>query len=298
LLKIKVKFVDGRKPKQFLADSFDDDFTLPENEEEETNNMFDLDFTATSSDDEKSELDYNVLAEISNITYETPQGKRMTCCACAVTNRSDVFATFTKVPKTTIVINEKSSYNKRFQFHRETFRRKVYLNRFGLTLTNKNETNLTFCSHHQLQSEMFEFPWKNSNGKRMVTDCKLVVPVNVGIAALVPTRANRLIIHSPPPKRVRTPGPSFEDKENEDNRNHLRQLENPFTTLLTNTETEVTLEKRKRIRKCSYHRCPTRSADNMTRIPSLCSRIPKQFYTHNFERLLRAAKLVHRPECF
>jgi hypothetical protein len=35
----------------------------------------------------------------------------------------------------------------------------------------------------------------------------------------------------------------------------------------------------------------------MVRIPTVSNRVPKQFHSHNYDRLLRAAKLTHRSEC-
>jgi hypothetical protein len=54
---------------------------------------------------------------------------------------------------------------------------------------------------------------------------------------------------------------------------------------------------RKRLRKCSYHNCGSKWSSNMFRIPSIYSTLPQQYYSHNFERLLRASKCSHRNKC-
>jgi hypothetical protein len=124
--------------------------------------------------------------------------KRQTCCCCKQTNRYDKSLRFTKVPKTKIVIYDKSNDNSRFNFYAETFRRKVYLYRFGLSKHTKNSKYLLYCSNHRLQSETFTIVWKNSLGIQSTKVCKLVVPVDKKAPKLPPTRANRLLIHSPP----------------------------------------------------------------------------------------------------
>jgi hypothetical protein len=85
-----------------------------------------------------------------------PYKKRQTCCCCKLTNRYDKSLRFTKVPKTKIVLTEKSNNNTRLSFYSETFRRKIFLQHFGLSKHTKNSKYLLYCSNHLMQSELFQ----------------------------------------------------------------------------------------------------------------------------------------------
>jgi hypothetical protein len=51
-------------------------------------------------------------------------------------------------------------------------------------------------------------------------------------------------------------------------------------------------------RMCSYHRCnKVDCSQAMSCIPMIPTKLPTQFNNHNYERLYRSAKLVHRSEC-
>jgi hypothetical protein len=112
-----------------------------------------------------------------NTTENVKVKKRKTCCCCHVTNRLDKNLNFYKLPMTTIVIDEKSSDDKRLKFYEETYRRKVYLQRFGLSLLTKNNKYLLHCSNHQMQAETFDITnymekfHGSQNGSTLQTSC-------------------------------------------------------------------------------------------------------------------------------
>jgi hypothetical protein len=213
--------------------------------------------------------------------------KRMTCCACGISNRTNTDLDFFKIPRTKIILNDKSSNEKRIIYYWETYQRKVYLQRFGLP-TNSQQQYLTYCSYHKMQSEIFEIFYKNLEGKKKTTCCKIVVPEDPLAEKLPPTRASRLLIHSPPPMKQRRCNNNISVDENEFDEEDVFQI------------TAINLSKHNKktnFRKCSYHKCCSRWNVNMTLIPCLPTKIPKQYHTHNFDRLKRASKVVHRAEC-
>jgi hypothetical protein len=53
----------------------------------------------------------------------------------------------------------------------------------------------------------------------------------------------------------------------------------------------------KKYRQCAYHCGKSKWYQNMIRIPTLPLKKPKQYYSHNFERLKNRAKYVHQNEC-
>jgi hypothetical protein len=220
------------------------------------------------------------------------RSKRMTCCVCNISNRLNSKLTFSKIPNTTIVITDKSTDSKRFQLAKENFRRKIYLHRLGIRSTNTKY--LTFCNSHAMQTEFFDIPYKTRGGQRVVMNTKLVVPKDLRAAMLPSTRANRLLIYSPPPRRKRKSGVlDGDNKENSGDGGEIYTEDDEDESYNPKTgELE-----RKRYRRCSFHKCESIWAHNMFRIPSTCTIIPKQYYNHNFERLLRASKHSHRHEC-
>jgi hypothetical protein len=213
----------------------------------------------------------------------------MPCCVCTATNRTNEALTFSKVPKTSIEISSRSTDEKRFQYYRETFRRKIFLQRFCIPVANHKQTYLSYCSLHKMPSELFQIAWKNSPGEKQMKSCKLVVPKDVYASALPTTRASRMMIHSPPPKRKRN------DDENKGNKvpNILEKDADECSIISSSNEKVI----RKRVRKCSCHKCSTKGTTNMSRLPGIPKIIPKQYYSHNFERVMRASKIILRQEC-
>jgi hypothetical protein len=129
--------------------------------------------------------------------------KRMTCCSCHITNRVNNELTFSKVPNTKIILQHTSSDDKRFQYCKETFRRKIFLQRLKVA-TNTQISYLTYCSGHKMQTEVFDVEYKTKDGCILTRNCKLVVPVDITIPVAAPTRSNRRLIYSPPTKASRT----------------------------------------------------------------------------------------------
>jgi hypothetical protein len=238
-------------------------------------------------DYDKGNVESNVVITIADefLTQETTADrccstKRMTCCACHRSNRNNPTLTFSKVPNTLINITGSSSDDKRFQYQRESMRRKIFLQRLRIHCKNNNSTYLTYCSTHTLQTETFIVEYKNRRGNKVSQTCKLVVPIDVYAPTLQPTRSSRLLVHSPPPKPIR---PTFASGSSDSEEEQLLELDfkSPY----------------KKKRQCSYHRCKSMYALDMICIPSFPKHLPKQFYTHNHERLLRASKIVLRNEC-
>jgi hypothetical protein len=137
----------------------------------------------------------------SIITNTSNKFKHMNCCACGSTNTNNKSLTFCKIPVTTIQVTDFAKNHKRLKYAKQQLRRKIYLQRFGLPLTNTNQKYLTFCSKHKLQLESFEASYKSTEGFRITTSEKLVFPKDMTASEISSTRANRMLIHSLPPKR-------------------------------------------------------------------------------------------------
>jgi hypothetical protein len=152
-------------------------------------------------------------------------------------------------------------------------RRRIYLLRFGVP-TNTHQTYLTFCSKHRLQTETFDVEYKTLEGDKVTKACKFVVHVDSTAPSTAPTRASRLLVHSPPPKPIRS---AVTVQVNTDSEEEVPLLELDFCAPY------------KKKRFCAYHRCNVRCENAMISIPALPKQISKQFYTHNYDRLLRAS---------
>jgi hypothetical protein len=74
--------------------------------------------------------------------------------------------TFSRIPKTTIDINSKPTDDKRRTFYKETFRCKMFFTRLGIRQSVKEQTYLTYCSSHPLQTELFDIGWRDRDGEK------------------------------------------------------------------------------------------------------------------------------------
>jgi hypothetical protein len=94
--------------------------------------------------------------------------KRMFCCSCMATNRMDPSLPFLKIPRTTIKITDKTTDYRRLCYYTEQMRRKLYCQRLGVPITNRDRQYLTFCSLHQLQSECIDIAYRKQDGTREI----------------------------------------------------------------------------------------------------------------------------------
>jgi hypothetical protein len=210
--------------------------------------------------------------------------------------------TFSKIPTTSIHINDRSTDEKRLIYNSEVHRRKIFLQRLGLP-SNSQQKFLTYCSGHKLQTETFTISYRGSNGLRCNKTCKLVVPVDTCAPKLPSTRANKSLIHSPPPIRPQKINYEINSTTDIDTISAISVIsDNASSSQATETDEESRNDDNeklvnKKYRQCAYHRCKSKWYRNMIRIPTLSLKKPKQYYSHIFEWLRNRAKYVHRNEC-
>jgi hypothetical protein len=254
--------------------------------------------------------------------------KRMYCCSCHVTNRIDPSLTFLKIPKTTINILPKTTDDKRLKYYTEHLRRKLYCQRLAVPITKRDRQYLTFCSLHQLQSECVDVNYKKQDGTRETVSVKVTLPVDVTAPTVPSTRSNKLLISTPPPrswsckkKVVDTQDTiattedadlvSITFQEDDDNQQHNDDDNDAIVDMsgsvsaTVDSEEDVEVEAEvigvklpeKKFRLCCFHKCSSRLSTRMTRIPTICNHLPKQYNTHNYKRMFRVARIVYRTEC-
>jgi hypothetical protein len=232
-------------------------------------------------------------------TTTTTSQKRMSCCACKITStsQSDNPRTYSKVPISTVVITEKSSDERRIKYYSQNFRRKIFLQRLGLSTTMKKKY-LTYCNLHKLQAETFSVPYRNKDGLKRTNTCKLIVPVDIYATKLAPTRANKMLVHSPPPIQPRQINYETTDSPVEDEVSILGVESTSDSETDTDTEVDSKVNvKHMKYRPCAFHKCTSKWCRGMTRIPALPIKVPKQYHSHNFERLKCRSKYVLPQEC-
>jgi hypothetical protein len=178
-------------------------------------------------------------------------------------------------------------------------RRRIFLQRLGMP-SNSNQKFLTYCSAHKLQTETFNISYRNSKGLRCNKQCKIVVPIDTLATKLPSTRANKNLIHSPPPIRPRKIDYDIDSTTDIDTISVLASEDAPTQAAETDEDMSNDVDEKlvnKKYRQCAYHRCKSKWYRNMIRIPTLPLKKPKQYASHNFERLRHRAKYVHRYEC-
>jgi hypothetical protein len=165
----------------------------------------------------------------------------------------------------------------------------------------------------------------------VTTSCSIIVPQETTTTKSPTTRASRRLIYLPPPFRFKiqrnNQPPSLDtnvyctvidvpQQSQQSDTNDYTEV--PIETEPYQTDSEHSdsdsvktkntnnskisvqkniVTKKQQRRKCAYHKCTNLSYAKLMKIPSIQSTMPKQHFTHNFERILRASKYALRLEC-
>jgi hypothetical protein len=250
---------------------------------------------------------------VNTIVQQVPPNinpvKRMFCCSCHATNRMDPTLTFLKIPKTTIKLTSKTNDFRRLQYYMEHLRRKLYCQRLGVLIVNRDRQYLTFCSLHKLQSECIDVTYKKKDGTRETINVKVTLPEDPQAPIVPSTRAKKQLISSPPPRGRSRKKKTTVNDENDDNQHSdngediILGMDGTDDEESTDDESAQSAEvvavksPKKKFRLCCYHKCTSRLSTKMTPIPTIGKNYPKQYNTHNYERMYRSARILNRTEC-
>jgi DDE superfamily endonuclease len=175
---------------------------------------------------------------------------RRTCCACEVTTANDPDATFSKVPfSVQKPINIKSTDYVRQTSCSRDIRRREYLRRLGLNVTDKRK-HLWFCSNHRMELAIIKYTWDKANGDKKESSEEMLVPVDP----------------NEPPSRTRLQQSSRRDPPTPKRRRFLvNSNEKVAEQAQTNKKQSVSR------RHCNFVNCKTRGTNNGIRY----CRVPK-----------------------